>query len=184
MIRLVPILIFSVLAVMLLAALMQQKPGNAPRAQGPLIGQPMLSLPLSDANSMDAAISTKQLEGKITLINFLASWCAPCEAEMDELMALKKAQKDIQFVGVAWNDAPAKIQPWLKKHGNPFDLMRYDPGGRAAISLGLRGIPETFIIDGKGVVRYQLSGPLTATIRANEVNPLLDELRAEAAHAR
>lgn len=178
MIRLLPILVFTLVALMLFAALMREQPGEGSKPAGQLIDQPMKSLPLMQANNLDAPLTTKDFEGKVTLINLMASWCSPCEAEMSELVALKKANPNVTFLGIAWNDAPTAIEPWLKKHGNPFDTVRYDPNGRAAIALGVRGIPETYIVDGMGVVRYQLSGALTKSIRQKELQPLLDELGA------
>lgn len=184
MIRLIPIAIFSLLAVALFAALIASPPGEVKRATGPLVGTAMKTLPLQNEENMDAPLTPEQLKGKVTLINFLASWCAPCEAEMDELVALKDDADDAQFIGLAWNDAPITIGPWLKKNGNPFDTVRYDPGGRAAIALGVRGIPETYIVDAKGIVRYQLSGPITEAVRSNEIMPMLEQLQREADDAR
>lgn len=180
MIRLLPIAVFTLLALALFAGLMQQKPDEPAKSGGALMGQTMPYLKLVDRNSTEASFDHEAQAGKVLLINFLASWCAPCEAEMGELVALKKNAPGVQFLGIAWNDGPAKIDPWLKEHGNPFDLMRFDVRGRAAMSLGMRGIPETFIIDSKGVVRYQLSGPLTERLRTQEVEPLLEQLQREA----
>ncbi len=184
MIRMIPILIFALLALVLFSALMRQQPGNPQKQTGLRIDQPMKSLPLMNAENSDAPLEPKDFQGRVTLINFLASWCAPCEAEMGELVALKKEMTGMEFIGVAWNDAPARIEPWLAEHGNPFDTTLYDPKGRAAISLGVRGIPETYVVDGEGVVRYQLSGPLTKNVREKELQPLIDLLQHEISSAR
>lgn len=183
MIRVIPIMLFALVAALLLGALLDRPPtGGLTKAEGPLIDQPMPTLPLVDAENRSAPFTPEA--GTVTVVNFLASWCSPCAAEMGELVALKADAEDVHFVGVAWNDAPITIAPWLKEHGDPFDAMRYDPGGRGAIALGMRGIPETYIIDATGIIRYQLRGPLTAAVREREVAPLLNQLLAEAADAR
>lgn len=184
MIRLFPILMFSVLAAVLLFGLMRQdQPDRPVQGSSALLDQTLPVLSLVDEKSAPASFDPVEAY-QVTVINFLASWCAPCAAEMGELVALKKAQPDVQFLGVVWNDSPARMAPWLKEHGNPFDLLRYDANGRAAINLGLRGIPETFIIDHHGVVRYQLRGILSEQARTQEVMPLLAKLQKEAADAR
>lgn len=182
MIRVIPMLLFTAIAILLFVALIGNPENSTQKASGPLLDQPLQTLPLVNAESMPAEL--KPEPGRVMLLNFLASWCTPCAAEMGELVALKNDAKDALFVGIAWNDAPITIGPWLEKHGDPFDVVRYDPGGRAAIALGLRGIPETYIVDAEGIIRYQLSGPLTQSVRENEVKPLLRQLLKEAKDAR
>lgn len=184
MIRLFPILMFTLIALLLFGALLDGPPKTGGTISGPRIDKPMPTLALMNADNATADLGAADFRGKVTLINLLASWCAPCEAEMGELVALKKSHDAVRFIGIAWNDAPRNIGPWLKEHGDPFDAMRYDPQGRAAIALGVRGIPETYVVDAKGTVRYQLSGPLTETLRINELEPLLEQLQAEAKDAR
>lgn len=172
MIRMVPALVFAAVATLLcVALLLAPKPDSF---NGPMSDQNLPKLPLQTAKQEDAAIST----GKVTVINFLASWCAPCAAEMGELQTLKTALPNVQFAGIAWNDSPGNMGPWLKKHGNPFDTLVYDPKGRAAIAMGLRGIPETFVVDAQGVVRYQVAGALTESSRS-KLLPLIAQLEAE-----
>lgn len=183
MMRMIPAVIFvSVATLLFVALIMQPAQKAAGDFSGARTGEVIPKLPLKDAASMDAPLNAEQMRGKVTVINFLASWCGPCALEMKELVALKE-DTGVHFIGVAWNDAPIVIDPWLKKHGNPFDTLRYDPGGRGAIALGLRGIPETFVIDHRGVVRYQIAGALAENTR-QQLTPLIRQLQEEADDAR
>lgn len=116
------------------------------------------------------------LAGHVTVVNFFASWCTPCAAEMPELMALKKQFPSVKFEGIAWNDKPETITQWLGKHGNPFTHVWIDKKGDATIDLGIKGIPETFIIDRTGTIRYHLTGPLTKDIRLGDVSVTIKTL--------
>ena len=177
MIRMVPGLMFMFLCGVLLLVLMRmEKPAVTP--DNPLVGVAMPSLPLIDAKSADAALGAADYKGKVTVINFFASWCNPCAMEMGELVKLHQENPKVRFIGVAWNDGPAAIAPWLAKHGDPFGEVRYDDSGRAAMSLGLRGIPETFIVDAHGIVRCIVPGTVTPDMRTQKLTPLLKQLEA------
>lgn len=173
MIRMVPGLMFITLAALLFVALVMQ-PAKNDSFSGALTDQMLPPLSVITATQEEAALP----KGKVMVINFLASWCGPCAVEMGELVAMKNALPGVTFVGIAWNDSPSNIAPWLKKYGNPFDDVFYDPKGRAAIAMGMRGVPETFIIDADGVVRYQLAGAMNDGMRA-KLTPLVQSLLEE-----
>ncbi len=97
--------------------------------------------------------------GKITLVNFFASWCLPCRAEHPQLMSLSK-QQDVSLTGIAWKDKTEGAQSFLQELGNPFSRVALDNSGRAGIDWGVYGVPETFIIDGMGKIRYRHVGPI------------------------
>ncbi|MGD9650538.1 MAG: redoxin family protein [Dongiaceae bacterium] len=99
-----------------------------------------------------------KIGGKFILLNFFASWCAPCHIEHPYLMELSK-QKDLKMIGLVYKDKPEAIAAWLEKEGNPYQEIAPD-NGKAAIILGVSGIPETFLIDPIGVVRYHFQGPI------------------------
>lgn len=171
--RFFPIIGFLALVV-LLAALLVLRPDakHATQSESPL---PQLALsPLSGKQVWHQ----ETLKGQVTVLNFFASWCTPCEAEMPELLALKQQFPQLKVWGVAWNDEAATLKAWLTRHGKAFDTVWTDNKGEATIALGIRGIPETIIVDKNGMVRYRLSGPLTPAVRAREVDPLLAELLA------
>lgn len=156
MMRLVPLYVFLALALlmgfMLLHAGAPSAPGMASDKRFPAI----TVTSLDGTKKWDESV----LNGEVTLINFFASWCPPCEAEMPELVALKKRHPKLRLVGIAWNDESNALKKWLKQHGNPYDTLWFDQKGKATISLGIRGIPESFIIDRDGIERYRISGPV------------------------
>ncbi len=110
--------------------------------------------------------------GKPVLLNFFASWCAPCVAEHPLLTRL--AERDgVTVVGIAWKDKPDAARAWLKKLGDPFKVAGFDIDGKLALDWGLSGVPETYLIDGKGVVRLHFRGPLTERDVTDRILPLL-----------
>lgn len=175
--RRLPLLLFALFMYGLGLALMQQfKPdGGGART----LDEPLAPLTLS---ALDGKGVWKQdaLKGKVTVINFFASWCAPCAEEMPQLIALKKQFPGISLQGVAWNDSPKTLGRWLKQYHDPFDTVWLDIKGEATIALGIKGIPETFIIDAKGHVRYRLTGVMSENVRIREVGLLITALEAEA----
>lgn len=182
MMRHIPLLVFTLIGLVLFLGLSSKDQRDRSKLGGTEMSEPFPSLELLQADSSDGALTAETLKGQVTVVNFLASWCVACASEMDELVALKKAHPNVKFYGIVWNDSPSNMKDWLKKNGNPFDALRYDPKGRAVIALGLRGIPESFIVDGTGTIRYRLTGQLTETLRTQTIDGLLDGL--EASHAR
>ncbi len=94
------------------------------------------------------------------LVNFYASWCAPCAVEAPALLALKA--EGVKIVGVAYKDAPAAARDFLARHGDPYREVLADPAGSAAIEFGLTGVPETYAVDAAGVIRAKRAAPITA----------------------
>ncbi|HVZ68206.1 MAG TPA: DsbE family thiol:disulfide interchange protein [Rhizomicrobium sp.] len=158
LIYIVPVLAFAVLAAVLFYQLSQpQTPGELPSA---LIGKPVpqRDLPALDAKSL--GIGPRDFaKGKVTVVNVWASWCAPCREEAPALAQLS-TNGEIQLFGAAYRDKPANARSFLDDVGNPFArIARMD--GAAGIDWGVSGVPETFVIDGKGIVRARIAGALT-----------------------
>ncbi len=109
--------------------------------------------------------------GRPTLVNFWASWCAPCLQEHPVLMELKAA--DVPIWGIAYKDNRSNSLDFLKRHGSPYARSAADAPGRVAIDWGLTGVPETFLIDGDGYVRWRMTGPLTPDTVTRQLKPLL-----------
>jgi cytochrome c biogenesis protein CcmG/thiol:disulfide interchange protein DsbE len=116
-----------------------------------MIGRPAPALPF-------AADLLKS--GKPVLVNFFASWCTPCLAEHPLLTRLKE-REGATVIGIAWKDKPEATRAWLAKLGNPFARIGFDQDGKLALDWGLSGVPETYLIDSRGIVRLHFRGPLT-----------------------
>ena len=119
----------------------------------------------------DPGFASTDLRGRPILVNFFASWCIPCVEEEPMLMVLK--QQGIPIYGIAYKDKPAATDAFLAKHGNPYAKLARDEPGRVAIDWGVTGVPETYLIDPRGIVRWRGVGPLTPDTIAGELQPLL-----------
>jgi cytochrome c biogenesis protein CcmG/thiol:disulfide interchange protein DsbE len=97
-------------------------------------------------------------QGKPRLVNFFASWCVPCIAEAPVLLHLQ--QRGVAIDAIALRDQPSDVQEFLARYGDPFAAIGSDPVGEAQIAFGSSGVPESFIVDSKGVIRYQHIGPI------------------------
>jgi len=155
--RFVPLLIL--LAIVSLFAMMMGRDRNPGELNSVLIGKapPAFSLPhlTGDGVLTEADLVT----GKPLLVNFFASWCVPCRAEHKALMEL--AQTDnVPIIGIAYKDKPAASRAFLDELGDPFTVAIRDESGRTGIDFGVTGVPETFLIDGNGRIRYRHWGPI------------------------
>ena len=112
--------------------------------------------------------------GKIHAVNFFASWCVPCRAEHE---VIKDLASVMPVVGIAYRDKPEVTQKFLDDLGNHYVLVASDVVGRNALDWGLTGVPETYVIDAAGVIRFHLSGPLTPEIVEREIKPLVEQGR-------
>jgi cytochrome c biogenesis protein CcmG/thiol:disulfide interchange protein DsbE len=144
----------------------------------PLIGKaaPAFELPLLHAP--DKTFSQKDMLGKVWVLNVWASWCPPCLVEHPVITALAQAQL-APVVGLNYKDARNDALPWLKRNGDPYAFSVFDLDGRIGIDYGVYGVPETYVIDRGGVIRYKHIGPLTPEVSRKKVQPLLKELARE-----
>jgi len=124
-----------------------------------MTGRPVPAFVLAPATGgVSGLSSTDFATGQPRLVNVFASWCVPCIAEAPLLMEIKR--RGIPINAIAVRDKPADVAEFLQSHGNPFDRIGADPESRVQIALGSSGVPETFIVDGQGVIRYQHMGPV------------------------
>jgi len=171
---LLPLAAFIVLVAFLSAGL-KLDPREVP---SPLIGKsapefkkPKLSLP-------NEKIQPADFKGKVWVLNVWASWCVSCRAEHHVLNTIAK-DKNLILIGLNYKDERADALLWLKQRGNPYLASAFDLDGRAGIDWGVYGVPETFVIDKKGLVRYKHTGPLDMNAAQQILIPLVKKLETE-----
>jgi cytochrome c biogenesis protein CcmG, thiol:disulfide interchange protein DsbE len=171
-------LAWTIMAFALLVALLAAGLGLDPReVPSPLIGKPAPHFELPLLAAPDKTFSQKDLLGKVWILNVWASWCPPCLVEHPVVTALAKSQI-APVIGLNYKDAREDALPWLKRNGDPFQFSVFDAAGRIGIDYGVYGVPETYVIDRKGVIRYKHIGPLTPEIVQKKIGLLVKELNA------
>jgi len=132
---------------------------NDPTIRSQLVNRELPAFELAAAAPGNAGLkSTDLATGKPRLLNLFASWCVPCVSEAPVLAELRR--RGVEIDGIAIRDTPGAMSAFLKRYGNPYSRIGSDPTSRAQLALGSAGVPETFVIDGKGVMRLQHVGPI------------------------
>lgn len=173
-VRFIPLLV--VMALVLLFVSMMSGDRNPQEIKSVLVGKqvPVFTLPALTEGAAD--ITEADLKtGRPVLVNFFASWCLPCRAEHDNLMRLSK-EIGLPIIGIAYKDDPIKSQRFLDELGNPFAKTATDLDGRVAIDWGVTGVPESFLVDAEGVVRYRHWGPIVGEGLVRRLLPKLREI--------
>jgi len=172
---LLPFGIFLMLVVFLAVGL-TLKPSEVP---SPLIGKPAPGFELAQLDDPWKTLSPKDLRGQVWLLNVWASWCVSCRDEHPLLVKL--AQSSVAPIyGLNYKDKRHDALAWLARFGNPYVASVSDADGKAGIDYGVYGVPETYVIDDKGMIRHKHIGPLTPEILENKILPLVKELNAKA----
>lgn len=173
---LLPVAIFPAIALLFWVALQKGDPNRLPST---FIGRsaPEVDLPplagLTDAGRTIPGFKTADLRtGEPSVVNFFASWCAPCVREHPLLMALAK-QNGVRVIGVNYKDPPPGGRRFIGRYGNPYAAVGADVTGRAAIEWGVYGMPETFVIDGNGIIVFKHVGPLSPAVLESGLLPAL-----------
>jgi len=159
--------------VVLLAVGLTLKPREIP---SPLIGKPAPAFELPLLDTPGKRFSQKDMIGQVWVLNVWASWCPPCLQEHPVITALAK-DDPAPIVGLNYKDERKNALPWLERNGNPYRLVAQDLDGRIGIDYGVYGVPETYVIDHQGVIRYKHIGPMTPEAVQKRIAPLLKELR-------
>jgi len=169
---LLPLALFAALAAYFAAALFSGRdPHELPSA---LIDKPAPEFDLASLAD-GKRLSSAALRGEVVVLNFFASWCAPCRVEHPLLVRLAKQEK-LRLVGIAYKDRPEDSQRFLAELGDPFAATGIDRDGRTGIDFGLYGVPETYVIDRQGHIRKRFVGPLSPAAVDRELLPLLRAL--------
>jgi cytochrome c biogenesis protein CcmG/thiol:disulfide interchange protein DsbE len=170
---LLPLGVFLVLVVFLGIGL-----GLNPREiPSPLIDKPAPAFELTQLHQPEKRFATKDMLGKVWLLNVWASWCVSCREEHPVLVELSKSNV-VPIYGLNYKDKRDDALGWLQQFGNPYGLSVFDSDGRVGIDFGVYGVPETFVIDKAGVIRYKQIGPVTPQALEQKILPIVRKLQA------
>ena len=186
-VRLLPVVIFLVIAGFFGLALRSGDPSLLPST---LVGKPVPTTTFPPIEGLETSpgkteagfTSADLAKGKISVVNYWASWCVPCVDEHPMLEQLKDAA-GVDIYGINYKDQASAARRFLGRYGNPFTAVGTDAQGRAAIDWGVYGTPETFVVNGKGDVIYKHVGPITAESLQTKLLPIIAKAKAEAATA-
>ena len=171
---LLPLGVFLVL-VFFLGVGLHRDPREIP---SPFIGKPAPTFTLTQLQDPDKTFSPKDMEGKVWLLNVWASWCVACREEHPVLLEFARSGV-VPIMGLNYKDSRKDGIDALNQLGNPYQLSAFDADGRVGIDYGVYGVPETFLIDKHGVIRYKQIGPVTPEAISEKLLPLIKELNAK-----
>ena len=169
---LIPLFAFIALVVFLAIGL-THNPRDIP---SPFIGKaaPEFSLPMLDSPAMK--FNSADMKGKVWILNVWASWCVTCRAEHQVWNTLTAMEK-INLVGLNYKNEVPEARAWLKQHGNPYLFCVSDLAGQVGIDWGVYAVPETFVIDKQGIVRFKQIGAVTHEVIVEKIMPLVHKLQ-------
>ncbi|HEX5127213.1 MAG TPA: DsbE family thiol:disulfide interchange protein [Rhodocyclaceae bacterium] len=169
---LVPLALFLVL-VAFLAIGLTRDPHEVP---SPLIDKPAPDFKLTQLQAPDKSLALKDMKGQVWLLNVWASWCVACREEHSVLLDLAQ-RKLLPVIGLNYKDQREDGLAWLKASGNPYTISIADSDGRVGIDYGVYGVPESFLIDRTGRIRYKQIGPVTEKVLNEVLIPKIQELQ-------
>jgi cytochrome c biogenesis protein CcmG/thiol:disulfide interchange protein DsbE len=172
LVYLLPLAAFGVLAVFLLRGL-SLNPREVP---SPLIGKAAPEFRLDQLADPSKAFAPAELRGKVWMLNVWASWCVACRIEHPLLVDVAR-RGTVPIVGLNYKDKPEPASAWLAQWGDPYLLSVKDSDGRVGIDYGVYGVPETFVIDKSGTIRFKQIGPITEDVWRTKMLPLIEELQ-------
>jgi len=170
---LIPLAIFVAMLVFLGVGL-KRDPREVP---SPLIDKPAPVFRLQTLDTPPRVLAADEMRGQVWLLNVWASWCGGCREEHPVLVEFAKTRA-VPIYGLDYKDQPGDAQRWLENYGNPYTAVVADPDGRTGIEYGVYGVPETFVIDKAGVIRYKQIGPITPKALQETILPLVKKLNA------
>jgi cytochrome c biogenesis protein CcmG/thiol:disulfide interchange protein DsbE len=169
---LAPPLIFAAFAIFAGIGMFRDDPNALPSARE---GQPAPAVQLSELPGKTSFDDTTLRDGEVKLVNYWASWCAPCRVEHPHLETL--AGEGIPIYGVNYKDRPADAIAFLEELGDPYTAIGADAQGRMALDWGLYGVPETYVIAGDGTIILRFAGPVTERVMRDTLRPAIEKAR-------
>ncbi len=169
-----PPLIFGAFAVLAGIGMFREDPNALPSARE---GQPAPPLVLSEFTGKDLFDDETLRDGEVKLVNFWASWCAPCRAEHPNLEKL--SQEGIPIYGINYKDTQENAGSFLADLGDPYQAIGRDENGRTGLDWGVYGVPETYVIDGEGTIILRFAGPITQRVVKSTIRPALEKAAGE-----
>ncbi len=170
---LLPLALFVVM-VLFLAVGLRIDPSIVP---SPLIDKPLPAFNLPKLKTPDDNIKSNDFQGDVVLLNVWASWCVSCRVEHPLLVELSK-NNEMLIYGLNYKDTRTDAMQWLQHFGDPYRASAFDEHGLTGIDLGVYGVPETYIMDHAGIIRYKHIGPITRESLENTILPLIVKLKA------
>lgn len=170
---LIPLAVFALLFAFLAAGLK----GNPRDIPSPLVDRPAPAFRAPTLASAASTLGRDDLRGQVWVLNVWASWCTACRLEHPVLVEFARTN-DVPVYGLNYKDQRADALRWLANFGDPYRQSLFDPEGRVGMDFGVYGVPETFVIDRAGVVRFKHTGALTLEVLQQQVLPLVRRLRA------
>lgn len=170
-----PLIIFLALVAAFLVQLQRNAQGDDPKnLESALVGKPVPAKTLTDLLSTKTFDESLFKQGKPLLLNVWATWCPTCYAEHQYLNHL--AKQGVPIIGLDYKDNSEKAVKWLHDLGNPYQVVLKDEKGSFALDLGVYGAPETFIVDGKGVIHYRYAGDVNERVWQEKLQPIYQKL--------
>jgi cytochrome c biogenesis protein CcmG/thiol:disulfide interchange protein DsbE len=174
MMRFWPFVVFVILAIFLYVGL-SLNPHEVP---SPLINKPAPAFTLPQLHDPSKRLSTQDLKGQVWLLNVWASWCVSCREEHPVLMEMAR-RNIVPIYGLDYKDKNEEGEAWLRNGGDPYTQIATDTDGRVGIDYGVYGVPESYVIDKQGVIRYKQIGAITRQNLQEKIIPLIAELQAK-----
>ena len=175
--RWLPLVVFGLLAALLLAGVILSRQGNREALPSPLIGKPAPAFELPVLHEAGRLVSSTELLGEPYLLNVWGSWCPECRVEHPVLTRFAETKR-VRVVGYNLKDEREDALRWLEQFGNLYFVVLADYSGDTALDWGIYGAPETFLVDGDGIVRWKHVGAVTQQIVDEEILPKLDQIEA------
>lgn len=170
--RWLPLAVFGLIAALLAAGVWLSRNPDRDALPSPLIGKPAPDFSLPVLHSPDYMVTAQDLRGQPYVLNVWGSWCPGCRVEHPVMTRIAETRR-IRVIGYNWKDEHADAMRWLEQFGNPYWLVLVDYDGRKAIDWGIYGAPETFLVDGEGMVRWKHVGPIDDGVVQSSLKPAL-----------